>query len=265
MSPRCGVYAGVCWFVMASLASAQATPLPKTDMPVEKPLVDLSIRLIEVSGDLELPLKENLVAPPTKAGNEPKVKSAGGVAYQTLTPAELANLLQVCQADRRTNILAAPRLRLPVGEKGQLSNGVYRPYVVPQSENEETIEPDSLGVKKEFFGTAIDATVTIPKPGQLHLDLKVEHSELTSQIWEPGQRPGKNTTSVATKLTCASGETVVLGGLHIERAGVTVNAIPVLSDLPVIGKSFTKVKHEKFSHRLLIVVTPELVDDAKTP
>lgn len=265
MSTRCRIYAGVCWFVMASLACAQSTPLPKTDQPVEKPLVDVSIRLIEVSGDLELPLKEKPVAPSAQVVNEPKVKSAGGVSYQTLTPVELAHLLEVCQADRRSNILAAPRLRLPVGEKGQLSNGVYRPYVVPQSENEETIESDSAGVKQDFFGTALDATVTIPKPGQLHLDLKVEHTELASVKWELGQRPGKNTTSVTTKLTCASGETVVLGGFHVERVAMSVEMIPVLSDLPVIGKSFTKVKHEKFSRRLLIVVTPELVDAAKAP
>ncbi len=67
--------------------------------------------------------------------------------------------------------------------------------------------------------------------------------------------------SVACVVNVRNRDTIVLGGLNTESTNTTVNRVPVLSDLPILGQFFRKVVKGRSASELLIFVTPVILDD----
>ena len=59
------------------------------------------------------------------------------------------------------------------------------------------------------------------------------------------------------------GETLVIGGLIRETEFKTVQKIPVLGDLPVIGAAFRSVSTSKTKNELVIMITPKIIHDGE--
>jgi type II secretory pathway component GspD/PulD (secretin) len=55
------------------------------------------------------------------------------------------------------------------------------------------------------------------------------------------------------------GETVVIGGLTVTEQNNVRAGIPLLMDLPLIGKLFRVDRHETVQRDLIILVTPHIV------
>lgn len=63
------------------------------------------------------------------------------------------------------------------------------------------------------------------------------------------------------QLLVADGETAVIGGLTVTSISKTRNGIPLLVDLPVVGKLFGFSNTQEQRQDLIILVTPRIVDD----
>ena len=59
------------------------------------------------------------------------------------------------------------------------------------------------------------------------------------------------------------GETLVLGGLISEGEQKTVQKIPVLGDLPLIGAAFRSTRTDKVKTELVIMITPKIINDGE--
>jgi len=55
------------------------------------------------------------------------------------------------------------------------------------------------------------------------------------------------------------GESFVIGGLVSSTVASTVNKIPMLGDLPIIGSFFRNLDYKRQDKELVIIVTPRLV------
>ncbi|HIQ07583.1 MAG TPA: hypothetical protein EYH35_03900, partial [Thiotrichaceae bacterium] len=54
--------------------------------------------------------------------------------------------------------------------------------------------------------------------------------------------------------------TVVLGGVHEETSQNDVDKVPILGDLPVVGRLFKHTRRSTDKRELLIFVTPQILD-----
>ena len=59
------------------------------------------------------------------------------------------------------------------------------------------------------------------------------------------------------------GETLVIGGLIQETEQKTVNKIPFLGDLPIIGTIFRSTSSSKAKNELVIMITPKILNDGE--
>ncbi len=243
--------------------------LPRADDAPEsltdQPFVDLSIRLLELRGKVKLPAEKatpatSLAAEPSPKNNEPKASplSPGtGGQSRVLSKDEVAAFITTLQADPRANILSAPRMRMQLGTKGELRSGGE---VVVGNEGvgiNKNGEPSST-LKTLFFGTALDATVTNPKPGLLRVVLNLEHSTPNTPV---AGIPSVNTRRIATTVELKNGQTVMLRGLKSTRHAASITRVPVLGEIPVIGDAlFSKTKVDTEETELVVLITPELVD-----
>jgi type IV pilus assembly protein PilQ len=69
------------------------------------------------------------------------------------------------------------------------------------------------------------------------------------------------TQSIDNELLVADGETAVMGGLTQTSVRVTKSGIPILVDLPLIGRLFGVTNRQETKRDLLILITPHIVDE----
>ena len=69
-----------------------------------------------------------------------------------------------------------------------------------------------------------------------------------------------NETVAQTTIMARSGQTVAISGLFEESKSQTINSVPFLGDLPVIGPLFQSVENTADRSELLIIMTPYIVD-----
>src|SRR6185295_9254415 len=76
-----------------------------------------------------------------------------------------------------------------------------------------------------------------------------------------GGGPTTNQRTIKTVAVMHDGETIVLGGLQKEGLTDSVDKVPVLGDIPVIGRLFQTRSKQRTKQDLLIVITPYVIRD----
>jgi type II secretory pathway component GspD/PulD (secretin) len=67
--------------------------------------------------------------------------------------------------------------------------------------------------------------------------------------------------SVSAVVRIKNRDTIVIGGMNTESVNTTVNRVPVLADLPILGQFFRRTAKGKTSSELLIFVTPTIIEE----
>ncbi len=76
--------------------------------------------------------------------------------------------------------------------------------------------------------------------------------------------PGKIERKASAVISLKSNETFVIGGLFDSSSGNTVKKIPILGDIPILGEFFKHTSKTKEKRELIILLTPEILDDDST-
>jgi len=90
--------------------------------------------------------------------------------------------------------------------------------------------------------------------GEIILDINQEISTLSAPDAVTGL-PTKTTRTARTTVRVQDGQTIVTGGLRQAESRSVRRAIPILSEIPVIGNLFRSKKTEKTTVDLAIFIT----------
>lgn len=109
-------------------------------------------------------------------------------------------------------------------------------------------------------GVILEVSPRITDSGDILLDLSAERSSADLAPSDVGLtfRRQKAESQVLLK----DGETVVIGGLTVTEAGEVRSGIPLLMDLPLVGRLFATGRKSSVQRDLLIMVTPTIVRGA---
>src|SRR5258705_1154847 len=79
---------------------------------------------------------------------------------------------------------------------------------------------------------------------------------------QPTPLPGFRVRQITTSAIVWDGQTVVLGGLIAENVSKLKDKVPVLGDLPFVGRLFRSESSQSLKKNLMIFVTPTIIDPA---
>lgn len=96
---------------------------------------------------------------------------------------------------------------------------------------------------------------------QLMIDIEDGHVQTDSDGIATGVKRG----TVSTQALIGENRALVLGGFHVEESGDRDRRIPLLGDIPWIGKLFTSTRHEISQRQRLFILTPRLIGDQTDP
>jgi len=151
--------------------------------------------------------------------------------------------------------LAQPNLTALSGETGEFLAGGEFP--IPVSSGLGTV---SIDYKK--YGVSLSYTPTILADGRISLHVRPEVSELSSQgaVTLNGYTvPALTTRRAETSVELGSGQSMMIAGLLSNKASNTIQKLPGVGDIPVLGTLFKSTGFQKGETELVIVITPYLV------
>lgn len=184
--------------------------------------------------------------------NLPVAGAAGSLGFAVLAKDFLLDLeLSALQAESKGEVIATPRVITSNQNTATIEQGVEIPYQQASSSG-----ATNIAFKKAVL--SMDVTPQITPDEHIVVDLKV-HQDTVGQVF--GDIPSINTRAVQTKVLVENGQTIVLGGVHEEVNLRSTTKVPVLGDLPVVGKLFRKTHKSNNKRELLIFVTPKIVDN----
>lgn len=105
----------------------------------------------------------------------------------------------------------------------------------------------------------LEVTPQITPDNRIIMDLIVWKDSVAAV--EKSGRPTLDITRLQTKVLVNNGQTVVLGGVFSLEGTKGENKVPVLGDIPYLGRLFKKTVDNQFKTELLIFVTPKLMSD----
>jgi type IV pilus assembly protein PilQ len=189
--------------------------------------------------------------------NLPIVGAAGSLALSILNlgSGNLVNIeLSALEADNRGKVVSSPRVITADKKKAVISQGTEIPYQTAAASGATTIA---------FKPAVLELAVTprITPDDRIIMDLEVKKDSV-GQIF--ANIPSIDTKKVTTQVLCDNGDTIVLGGIFEQTTRTTVEKVPFLGDIPVVGYLFKRTIRQDDKTELLIFVTPKIVKETLT-
>ena len=166
-------------------------------------------------------------------------------------------------ADRQNalvRILAEPTVMAISGQEGSFLAGGRIFVPVGQDNNKVTLEEKEFGVGLRF-------TPTVLAGGRINLRVAPEVSEISREgigisvqgFSGTSVLPLITTRRASTTVELYDGQSFAIGGLIKNSQSTSINGLPILGELPVLGALFRSTDFQQDRTELLFVVTPHLV------
>lgn len=175
---------------------------------------------------------------------------------------DLLALIDVLQATTGANILSTPNLLTTDNTPARITVGESVPFVTGSftSTGDGTSPQNPFQtINRENVGTTLEVTPHVNKGNKVALDIIQEISSIS-------QRAGAvdlitNEREIETRVTVATGETVVLGGLIRDNVIQSETRVPLLGSIPVLGHLFRSQSTSVQKTNLLVFIRPTILRD----
>jgi type IV pilus assembly protein PilQ len=187
--------------------------------------------------------------------NLPVISPAGKIALAFLDNDYIVDLeLSALQAEGRGEIISTPRVVTANQKEASIEQGVEIPYQ----------ESSSSGATTTQFKKAVLRLLVTPQitpDDRVIMDLQVNQDSVGESVASAtgGFVPSIDTREVITQVLVNDGQTVVLGGIYETENREVINQVPVLGDIPFIGRLFKSTVNESNKSELLIFITPKIL------
>ncbi len=188
--------------------------------------------------------------------NPPNNQPAPSGFLYTLTSGNLSAFLNALRTDTKFQVLSTPRIFTSNNVQASINISQSIPYVLSSTTDAAT---GSISYNYAFQDVGIILTVTprITSNGYVTMDVTQTANDL--QGYTTFNAPIVNQREANTTVSVKDGETIILGGIIRNTVTATTNKIPLLGDIPLLGKLFQSSSSSKEKTELLVFLTPRVV------
>jgi type II secretory pathway component GspD/PulD (secretin) len=151
----------------------------------------------------------------------------------------------------RVRTLATPKLLTLENQEASTNIGDKLGYRVTTTINNVTSE----SIQFLETGVILRVTPSVDSDGRIALRVRPEVSSGSLL----GGIPSKKTTEVNTQLVAENGQSILIGGLIKSSAGLRRTGVPLLGEVPVLGKLFSNSETTGSSTETIVLITPRIV------
>jgi pilus assembly protein CpaC len=159
-------------------------------------------------------------------------------------------------------ILAEPNLICEEGKDASFLAGGSFPFPTITTTPTGGATAPVITVQFKPYGVKLDFTPTITPQGAINLKVAPEVSSLdfTNAVTLQGFTiPSLAQRRAETEVLLKDGESFAIAGLIDQQVIETMDKVPGLGDIPILGKLFRSRSTQKSNDELLVVITPHFV------
>ena len=229
--------------------SGSSTPVAGTNFG------NVGTSLGEVLGAI---LNESVITPTTGgitvgAGQRNENGVSWGVLLQALSTSAAANLLStpsiITLDNQESEIIVGQNVPFRTGQSTVTGDGTTNPFTT---------------IERRDIGLTLKVTPTISADGLVRLVVEQTTESVADSI-ENASDIVTNKREIKTTVLADDGETIVLGGLIRDDYQVNKSKVPLLGDIPFIGRLFSSESERRVKRNLLVFLRPKIMlgkDDA---
>ncbi|MDD5496525.1 MAG: secretin N-terminal domain-containing protein [Candidatus Omnitrophica bacterium] len=242
------------------------------DEKVQQVLIDAKI--IQVSLDDVYKLGIDWQAVIRQLGKEVTLRNAfaftgagafipgGEILIGSFASGDFAALIQILKTIGDTNTLSNPRVVTMNNQEAKILVGTNQPYATNTVTQGTATTTTATNLTFIDIGVKLYVTPTINRDGYITMKLRPEVSAQsgTYTYGTPATNvPIISTTQAETNVMVKDGTTIIIAGLIKDERSGSVNKVPWLADLPIIGNAFRRTSNEIKKSELAIFLTPRII------
>jgi len=187
----------------------------------------------------------------------------GTASIGTIGSGAFPDVLQALDTFGKSRTLSSPRLAVVNNQEASILIGTTIPYTTTTgvtnsvgTTNAETVNFIDTGVK-------LHVTPTIHDDGYVSIKIKPEISNEEAKPFtapDGSVIPIIDTSAVQTTVRVKDGITIIIGGLMKDELVHNKTKVPVLGDLPFVGKAFSNVDRNMQKTEIVIFLTPHIIN-----
>lgn len=191
-------------------------------------------------------------------------KIAGGLVAQVIENNFTATI-RALETVGKLDVLSRPYILASDNQLARITVGQEVPFVDTSRVTDTGQTINTLNYKD--VGILLDVIPHINSDGLVILDVAPEISALTGEtvaVSDTAAQPIIAKRSAQTRVGIRDGQTIVIGGLMEDRKTQTIDKVPILGDIPLLGEVFKHRQDKKTKTELLIFLTPHVAQSPES-
>ena len=197
-------------------------------------------------------LSESILTPVTGgvtvgAGERNENGISWGILLQALSTSAAANLLStpsiITLDNQESEIIVGQNVPFRTGESTVTGDGTTNPFTT---------------IERRDIGLTLKVTPTISADGLVRLVVEQSTENIGDSI-ESASDIITNKREIKTTVLADDGETIVLGGLTTDNLQINKSKVPLLGDIPFIGRLFSSESERRVKRNLLVFLRPQIL------
>lgn len=168
-------------------------------------------------------------------------------------------IVQAVSRDKNSNILATPSITTLDNEEAYFIVGQEVPIITGSATGSNNNNPFQT-VERQEVGVKLRVTPQVNEGDAVQLIIEQEVSSVSGSA---GVDISIDKREIKTVVMADSGATVVLGGLIDESVQESIEKVPLLGDIPLLGHLFKSTSNKTSKRNLMVFLRPTIIRDGQ--
>lgn len=173
---------------------------------------------------------------------------------------DVAAMLHALQTHRDVNILSTPQILTMDNEEAEINVVRNVPFLSRIEADDDRVGTRLQHIDYKDVGIKLRITPRISKERMVRLDIHQEISDLTGrEVAGLRATPETYRRETRTSVLVRDNHTIVIGGLVSDDVNESLDKVPFLGDIPLVGNLFRRRSTRNVKTNLLVFITPRVV------
>jgi general secretion pathway protein D len=186
----------------------------------------------------------------------------GTASIGTMSSGTFNDVVQALDTFGKSRTLSSPRLAVINNQEASILIGTTIPYTTTTGITNSVGTTNTESVNFIDTGVKLHVTPVIHDDGFITMKIKPEISNEESKPFtapDGAVIPIIDTSEVQTTVKVKDGVTIIIGGLMKDELINNKNKVPILGDLPLVGKAFSNEQRNLQKTEIVIFLTPHII------
>ena len=183
----------------------------------------------------------------------------GTVTFGGQTFLNLGALARALETRAHANVLSTPTLLTLDNESAEIIVGQNVPFVTGRATTQGGVANPFQTIERRDIGLKLKVKPRIAAGDALTLEIYQEISSIDQQATAQGADLITNKRSIQTVVLAHDGQTIVLGGLMRNDDNQSVQRVPCLGAIPILGEFFRFTENRRRKTNLLVFLKPHII------